>query len=136
MDKPVALTSMTDVLPEAFQALKEAFHIDDRLWIDLSVVDATPLEQLSAPHEVAAIAMRKIQLLNAISPTGVPTTNDIVIGLCLELVRAISQLLRGESGAEMGSISRSVLLQTLTQVHSCGVVIGTMFPGGEIVFLL
>lgn len=135
MDKPVALTDMTDILPEAFQALKAAFHIDDVFSIDLSDVTAASVEQLGAECDVAAFTMRKIQLLNAIAPVGVPTATDIVVGLCLELVRAISQLLNGDLEAKIDSSQRSILMRALRDLHSCGVVVGTMLPSGEIAFL-
>lgn len=129
VEKPAALVAIADVLPQTFDALKTCYKVKDYFALDLNAIDAIPEEQFAQHLEIAALSMRKIQLLYVISQRGVRTRADIVISLCAELVTAIDALL--ETTKAMEPNERQVLEHSLATFESVALVVGDMMPPGE-----
>lgn len=91
--KPPELVSLYAATPEAFRILKEEFQVPDTYQLILHDVDAAE-RSLKNTLDIAAITMRKIQALRWVAKPGVETTNDIVVTLAADLLRALDYLVR------------------------------------------
>jgi hypothetical protein len=76
-----------------FRTLKEEFQVPDTYELALHHVDAAE-SCLTNTVDIAAIAMRKIQALRWVAKPGVETTNDIVVALAADLLRALDHLVK------------------------------------------
>lgn len=113
--KPDELANATAAIEKAFNALRDEYN--HGVWqCDLSAVSAVSEQHLKSPSEIAASTMRKMQLLWRIGQHGVSTTNDIVIGLCAEMLRALHQLSRVDVFEENTYIKLDVLAQRLQEI--------------------
>jgi hypothetical protein len=132
VEKPAALTDLTAILPQTFSTLKRCFDVGDEIALDLSTLDSIDGSRLKNPIEVAGISMRKIQLLYRLSGPE-PAPNDVVVGLCGELVRSLAQLVLGTK--TLVAADRAALVAAVRALQTCGFVVGTMIPPGEIAIL-
>ncbi|MGH3695549.1 MAG: hypothetical protein ACRDRX_16440 [Pseudonocardiaceae bacterium] len=89
--KPPELVGLHAETPRAFQTLKAEFQVPDTYELPLHHVDAAE-PFLSNARDVAAITLRKIQALRWVTKPGVETTNDIVVTLAADLLRALEYL--------------------------------------------
>jgi hypothetical protein len=132
MEKPRAMIATSESVPFLFLTMKRYFDID-KIVFDLESLDRVSHEQLSSPREIAAVAMRKLQLFYIISSAGTTTSTDIVLGLCAELVRALEQLAHQvkNNAPEVAD----AMIQGSLAFQSCGFAVGSMGldnPGGEL----
>jgi hypothetical protein len=91
--KPSELISLYAATSAAFRTLKEEFEVPDIYELALHHVD-TAEPCLSNTVDIAAITMRKIQALRWVAKPGVETTNDIVVALAADLLRALDYLVK------------------------------------------
>ncbi|HET9254789.1 MAG TPA: hypothetical protein VFO16_06255 [Pseudonocardiaceae bacterium] len=89
--KPPELVSLYAETPAAFRILKDEFQVPDTYELALNHVDAAE-QFLRSTVDIAAITMRKIQALRWVAKPGVETTNDIVVTLAADLLRALDHL--------------------------------------------
>ncbi|WP_375482426.1 hypothetical protein [uncultured Jatrophihabitans sp.] len=142
--KPIALTSMAQPLNEIFPLLKEVYGTGNTLTLALDTIDSVTESSLSQKSEVAGISLRKIQLLYLIAATKAETTTDIVVGLCVELVRAMGQLEPAALAARgnypsVGATERAFvdqMRQFVNGLKHCGRAVARLADGdGEIAIL-
>lgn len=124
VSKPKALLDLVDVLPDTYKVLQKELAVPETFSFPLAGIDVVPSTDFSDPIGLAAFTMRKIQLLYRIAHPGVLTTNDIVVGLCQEIVRALRQLAPRCSPAADETLQR-----TYKHLVSCGTVVSTLVPG-------
>jgi hypothetical protein len=117
VDKPAILVHLRDTLPAAFEALK-TFVPEDSYSFPLRGIDEVPRGDFAKDRELAAFSLRKIQLLFTLAEPSVPTTSDVVIGLCAELVRAFLQLAETAS-----SRARQTLEHAIADLQGCAITI-------------
>ncbi|MBV9061166.1 MAG: hypothetical protein JOZ09_18735 [Pseudonocardiales bacterium] len=91
--KPPELVNLYAATSAAFKTLKEEFQVPDTYELALDHVDAAEL-CLTNTVDIAAIAMRKIQALRWVAKPGVETTNDVVVALAADLLRALDHLVK------------------------------------------
>jgi hypothetical protein len=91
--KPPELVNLYAETLAAFRTLKEEFQVPDIYELALHHVDAAEL-CLTNTVDIAAITMRKIQALRWVAKPGVETTNDIVVALAADLLRALDHLVK------------------------------------------
>jgi hypothetical protein len=126
LDKPAEVLNLYDVSEQLFRILRENFPVGDHYVLPLENVDAAEAE-LRSLIGVAAMAMRKLQALRLISKPDERTSNDVVVGLCAELNRALCELvghlptqeLRTELGlllVKVNEAGRSVALLNVGEV--------------------
>jgi hypothetical protein len=89
--KPPELVSLYAATSAVFRILKEEFQVPDTYELVLHHVDAAE-PFLRNTVDIAAITMRKIQALRWVAKPGVDTTNDIVVTLAADLLRALDYL--------------------------------------------
>lgn len=89
--KPPELVSLHAAASDAFRTLKEEFQVPDTYELVLRDVDAAE-SLLRSTLDIAAIAMRKVQALRWVTKSGVETTNDVVVALAADLLRALDHL--------------------------------------------
>jgi hypothetical protein len=89
--KPPELVSLYAATSAVFRTLKEEFQVPDIYELVLYHVDAAE-PFLRNTVDIAAITMRKIQALRWVAKPGVETTNDIVVTLAADLLRALDYL--------------------------------------------
>lgn len=89
--KPPELVGLHAETPRIFRTLKAEFQVPDTYELPLHDVDAAE-PFLSNTRDVAAITLRKIQALRWVTKPGVETTNDIVVTLAADLLRALDYL--------------------------------------------
>jgi hypothetical protein len=89
--KPPELVSLYAATSAVFRTLKEEFQVPDTYELVLHHVDAAE-PFLRNTVDIAAITMRKIQALRWVAKPGVDTTNDIVVTLAADLLRALDYL--------------------------------------------
>jgi hypothetical protein len=89
--KPPELVSLYAATSAVFRTLKEEFQVPDTYELMLHHVDAAE-PFLRNTVDIAAITMRKIQALRWVAKPGVDTTNDIVVTLAADLLRALDYL--------------------------------------------
>ncbi len=97
--------------------------------MDVTSIDAVDASLLRSDYEIAAICLRKLQLLYCIAEEGVKTRNDIVVGLCQWLNVLLAQLISGIPPSDPSYVKLEDLLMSII---SCGHAVGTMFPLGDI----
>lgn len=120
--KPLALVRLPEhACRPAFEALKEEFLTDDLYAIDLTAVDCIDAWGFQSPAAVAALVMRKLQLLHHVSQPEVVTTNAIVMGLLGDVGRSLDQLTR-----------RCSPPRNLTVKESCALVYAASEAVGEL----
>jgi hypothetical protein len=88
--KPDALLWLDTVASRLFARLKQHFHIGSVQQLTLDSVETSSV--FDDPVECAAVAMRKLQLLYLIADPDRETTSDVAFGLCVELIRELSDL--------------------------------------------
>jgi predicted dinucleotide-utilizing enzyme len=91
--KPLELVSLYAATSIVFRTLKEEFQVPDIYELELHDVDAAE-PFLRSTVDIAAITMRKIQALRWVAKPGVETTNDIVVTLAADLLRALDHLVQ------------------------------------------
>jgi hypothetical protein len=91
--KPPELVNLYAATSAAFKILKEEFQVPDTYEIALHHVDAAE-SRLTNTVDIAAITMRKIQALRWVTKPGVETTNDVVVALAADLLRALDHLVK------------------------------------------
>jgi hypothetical protein len=99
--KPPELVSLYAATSAAFKTLKEEFQVPDTeefqvpdtYELALDHVDAAEL-CLTNTVDIAAITLRKIQALRWVAKPGVETTNDVVVALAADLLRALDHLMK------------------------------------------
>lgn len=91
--KPPELIDLYAATSAAFRTLKEEFQVPDTYELALHNVDAAE-PYLTKTVDIAAITMRKIQALRWVAKPGVDTTNDIVVALAADLLRALDYLVK------------------------------------------
>lgn len=91
--KPPELVDLYAATSTVFSTLKEEFQVPDIYELALHHVDAAE-PYLTNTVDIAAITMRKIQALRWVAKPGVDTTNDIVVALAADLVRALDYLVK------------------------------------------
>jgi hypothetical protein len=89
--KPPELVDLYAATSAVFWTLKEEFQVPDIYELVLHHVDAAE-PCLRNTVDIAAITMRKIQALRWVAKPGVETTNDIVVTLAADLLRALDHL--------------------------------------------
>lgn len=127
--KPEEVLGLHAVAEQVFALLKEHLEVADEYVLDLTHIDsAHPV--LRRPYDVAALAMRKVQALRLVSRPGERTSNDVVVGLCAELTRALSEL-----GAHLPTHEiRHELDRLLVRIQSAGRA-AAVISGNDIVEL-
>jgi hypothetical protein len=91
--KPPELVNLYAATSAAFETLKEEFQVPDTYELALHHVDAAE-SYLTSTADIAAVTMRKIQALRWVAKPGVETTNDIVVALAADLLRALDHLVK------------------------------------------
>ena len=91
--KPPELVNLYAGASAVFRTLKEEFQVPDTYELALHHVDAAE-SCLTNTVDIAAITMRKIQALRWVAKPGVETTNDIVVALAADLLRALDHLVK------------------------------------------
>jgi hypothetical protein len=91
--KPPELVNLYAATSAAFKILKDEFQVPDTYELALHHVDAAEL-RLTNTVDIAAITMRKIQGLRWVTKPGVETTNDVVVALAADLLRALDHLVK------------------------------------------
>src|SRR5918998_2253564 len=91
--KPPELVNLYAGTSVVFRTLKEEFQVPDTYELALHHVDAAE-SCLTNTVDIAAITMRKIQALRWVAKPGVETTNDIVVALAADLLRALDHLVK------------------------------------------
>jgi hypothetical protein len=91
--KPPELIDLYAATSAVFRTLKEEFQVPDTYELALHHVDAAE-PYLTNTVDIAAITMRKIQALRWVAKPGVDTTNDIVVALAADLLRALDYLVK------------------------------------------
>lgn len=91
--KPSELVNLYAATSTVFRILKEEFEVPDTYELALHHVDAAE-SCLTNTIDIAAITMRKVQALRWVAKPGVETTNDIVVTLAADLLRALDYLMR------------------------------------------
>ena len=91
--KPSELVSLYAATSTVFSTLKDEFQVPDTYELVLNHVDAAE-PFLRSTVDIAAITMRKIQALRWVAKPGVETTNDIVVTLAADLLRALDYLVK------------------------------------------
>jgi hypothetical protein len=91
--KPPELVNLYTETLAVFRTLKEEFQVPDIYELALHHVDAAEL-CLTNIVDIAATTMRKIQALRWVTKPGVETTNDIVVALAADLLRALDHLVK------------------------------------------
>ena len=89
--KPAELVDLYTATSAAFTILKEEFQVPDTYELALHDVDAAE-PCLTSTADIAAITLRKVQALRWVTKPGVETTNDIVVALAADLLRALDHL--------------------------------------------
>ena len=90
LPKPDELLALHSIAKRLFDTLKNWFEIEPKVTIDLAEVDSAVIE-LSSPHMIIAMAMRKLQALHLIATPGVLTSTDIVVAIVNDIDRALLQ---------------------------------------------
>ena len=91
--KPAELVNLYTATSAAFTILKAEFQVPDTYELALHDVDAAEL-CLTNTVDIAAITLRKVQALRWVAKPGVETTNDIVVALAADLLRALDHLVK------------------------------------------
>lgn len=89
--KPAELVNLYAATSAAFTILKQEFQVPDTYELALHDVDAAE-QCLTSTVDIAAITLRKVQALRWVAKPGVETTNDIVVALAADLLRALDHL--------------------------------------------
>lgn len=89
--KPAELVNLYAATSAAFTILKQEFQVPDTYELALQDVDAAE-QRLTSTVDIAAITLRKVQALRWVAKPGVETTNDIVVALAADLLRALDHL--------------------------------------------
>jgi hypothetical protein len=117
--KPPELVNLYAATSAAFKILKEEFQVPDIYELALHHVDAAEL-RLTNTVDIAAITMRKIQALRWVAKPGVETTNDVVVALAADLLRALDHLVRHCSDQAADSLTRFKYQVVVAARHAGG----------------
>jgi hypothetical protein len=119
--------------------LKRDFAVPDPFAFRLDSVDAVTKDELTGLTGIAAFTMRKVQLLRfcASSESGHPTTTDVVVGLCAEILRALDQLIPGalDPPGTPQSDRAAAYSPVVAALMECIHVVSTLMPNHEIAIL-
>jgi hypothetical protein len=128
VSKPEALIRVGPVLASAYDALKMELRLPDHVVVTLGPIDSmSHLQLMDYPEELAAFTLRKMQVLHLLAQPGVLTTNATVVALCMDIVRALTQLV-GHCGAGTARDLETAIAQLL----DCGSALGRLLPPGKI----
>jgi hypothetical protein len=128
VSKPDALTRIAPVVATAYDALKVELGLPDRVVVTLGPIDSlSHLQLMDYPQDLAAFTLRKMQVLHLLAQPGILTTNATVVALCMDIVRALTQLV-GHCGAGAARDLEAAIAELLV----CGTTIGHLLPPGKI----
>lgn len=113
-----------------FQIVQRAFNFPSELILDVRAIDSVSPALLEGAGEVAALLLRKLQLLHLVCQDGYLTTNQSVILLLSDILNRFKLLKE-----ELGSGSNQELQRYLNRLALALTTVGEQDTGGGVSYL-